>query len=47
VDALASALIRLLSNREETDTVGRAGRADAMERFSMDVFTDRILACYQ
>jgi glycosyltransferase involved in cell wall biosynthesis len=43
VDAMADAAIEVLSDKERQREMGRAGRAEAMEKYS----TERILALYE
>lgn len=45
--ALAAALVELLSDRERAVRMGRAGRARAVERFSLDAHADAFDALYR
>jgi len=45
-DALATALLRLLSDRALTEELGRAGRERALREFSADGFVDRFVEIY-
>ncbi|MBV6624755.1 MAG: glycosyltransferase family 4 protein [Rivularia sp. (in: Bacteria)] len=47
VDALADALLKLLSNRELAEVMGKAGRKRAMEEFSEEQRTQSFLDIYQ
>lgn len=45
--ALASALIALLGNRGTCERMGTAGRSFAQQRFSQDLYVERLLAMYE
>jgi glycosyltransferase involved in cell wall biosynthesis len=45
--ALASALLLLLENRQLTDTLGQNGRAFALRHLTEDVFVDRFVGLYK
>jgi glycosyltransferase involved in cell wall biosynthesis len=47
VDALAEALLKLLSNRELAEEMGRAGHELAKERFSEAAYVDSFIRLYQ
>jgi glycosyltransferase involved in cell wall biosynthesis len=47
VSALADALVRLLSDRDRADALGRAGRERALEHFSIDVCVARFERLYE
>ena len=47
IDALESALLRLLQNRELAEQMGRAGREVAIAQFSLETFVDKFVELYQ
>ncbi|MGH7792797.1 MAG: glycosyltransferase family 4 protein, partial [Thermodesulfobacteriota bacterium] len=47
VDTLAEALLKLLSNRELAEEMGRAGHKLAKEHFSEAAYVDRFIRFYQ
>jgi glycosyltransferase involved in cell wall biosynthesis len=44
--ALADALLSLLRDREAAERMGRAARQFALERLTLDAFTDRMIETY-